>query len=328
MKLLDVVSLGDLILNFAYAGMSPGGFDLYERQPAGATANLLSQVVRLGGTGALISTVGDDYHGKYLYDYARKEGIDVSNVILSKDLSTRMMFVHFKEDNDRYFPDYYSRRTDVETRMEDIDVDIVKGCKAFAMSLFFYLKDKPIYRTSQKLLKIAEEQGSLVGLDCNWRGEQTSREVSQAICDAALNSDIVKLTDVELEHYFGETDLLRGTEKILGGKTKIVAVTLGKDGCLLRNRNGYVYRPTYDVDVADTTGAGDSFMGSLLYQLTRDGCNIDRLGTGELAEIADFSNACSSYSTSHRGSMAAMATMENVKWVVENVPKRAPVYPC
>ena len=97
MKNVDVVALGDLILNMVYRGKTEAGFNLYERQPAGATGNLLSQIVRLGGTSALITTVGDDDHGKFLYEYAKESGIDVSGVVISDKVETRMMFVHFDE---------------------------------------------------------------------------------------------------------------------------------------------------------------------------------------------------------------------------------------
>ena len=39
-----------------------------------------------------------------------------------------------------------------------------------------------------------------------------------SICDAALTSDIVKLTDVELEHFFGEKDILKGSERLVREK--------------------------------------------------------------------------------------------------------------
>lgn len=326
MKRLDVVSLGDLILNFVYKDTGREGFNLYERQPAGATANLLSQLVKLGGTGGLITTVGNDDHGSFLYEYAKQTGIDVSNVCKSNDVATRMMFVHFDEKNDRYFLNYHSRRTDVETRLSDVNIDMMRGCKAFTMPLVFYYRNKPIYETCKNMLKLAKEQGSLVGIDCNWRGDQHTPEELTAICDAAMNSDVVKLTDVELLHYFGENDILKGSERILSGNTKLVAVTLGENGCLLRNQNGYVYQPAFAVDVVDTTGAGDSFMGALLYQVTRPGFCIDELKADDLAAMAEFLNACSSGSTSRRGSMSAMSTMDETRWIIENVSKKAPAY--
>lgn len=326
MNSIDVVALGDLILNMVYKGKSEDGFNLYERQPAGATGNLLSQVVRLGGTGSLITTIGNDDHGQFLYRYAKENGIDVSNVVFRDELATRIMFVHFNEENDRFFLKYESRRTDVETGMESVDPELINGCRAFVIPLFFYQKEKPMYHTCQKILSIVREKGSLVGIDCNWRGNWHSEEELTAICDAVMTSDIVKLTDVELEHFFGERDILKGSEMLLGKKRKLVAITLGEDGCLLRNRKGYVYQPTFAVDVRDTTGAGDSFMGALLYQATRAGFSINDLDAEELKKTAEFANACSAGSTRKYGSMAAMTYMEDAGWIMKNVPKKEPAY--
>ncbi len=326
MNNIDVVAVGDLILNMVYKGKSEDGFNLYERQPAGATGNLLSQVVRLGGTGSLITTIGNDDHGQFLYQYAKESGIDISNVIVSDELATRIMFVHFNEENDRYFLKYQSQRTDVETGAEFVNLDLIRRCKAFVLPLHFYNKDKPIYGACQKIMPIIREQGSLIGMDCNWRGDRHSQEEITTICDAALTSDIVKLTDVELEHFFGEKDILKGSERLLEKKAKLVAITLGKDGCLLRNRNGYVYQPTFAVNVNDTTGAGDSFMGALLYQATRTGFSVDDMGIKELKEMAEFANACSAGTTRRYGSMAVMTHMEEVQWILNNVPKNKPAY--
>ena len=95
---------------------------------------------------------------------------------------------------------------------------------------------------------------------------------------------------------------------------------------LLRNRKGYVYQPTFAVDVRDTTGAGDSFMGALLYQATRAGFSINDLDAEELKKTAEFANACSAGSTRKYGSMAAMTYMEDAGWIMKNVPKKEPAY--
>lgn len=57
-----------------------------------------------------------------------------------------------------------------------------------------------------------------MGLDCNWRGNTHTQEEMTSICDAALTSDIVKLTDVELEYFFGEKDILKGSERLVREK--------------------------------------------------------------------------------------------------------------
>ena len=100
-KTIDVIAMGDLILNFAYAGESSEGIALYERQPAGATANMLTQVARLGGRAALISVLGNDEHSRYLFDYEKQCGVDMTNVRLG-DLPTRIMFVYYDENNSEF----------------------------------------------------------------------------------------------------------------------------------------------------------------------------------------------------------------------------------
>jgi fructokinase len=98
---------------------------------------------------------------------------------------------------------------------------------------------------------------------------------------------------------------------------------MGRDGCFLRNRNGCAYQPAYAVDVLDTAGVGDSFMGALIYMLTREGVDIDNMTKSDLDETADFANACASASTMLRGSFTAMPGAGSVQWIMKNTP-RAP----
>ena len=70
-------------------------------------------------------------------------------------------------------------------------------------------------------------------------------------------------TDEELAYYYDAHDLMEGTDRLFaGGRTQMAAVTMGKRGCFLRTRSAHAYCPTYDVEVKDTTGAGDSFIPS------------------------------------------------------------------
>ena len=68
------------------------------------------------------------------------------------------------------------------------------------------------------------------------------------------------------------------------------------------------------VTVTDTTGAGDSFIGSFLYQLTRDGVTAETLADilqEKLADYLTFSSECSAYTVQHKG--AVMPTEEELR---------------
>ena len=69
--------------------------------------------------------------------------------------------------------------------------------------------------------------------------------------------------------------------------------------------------------VADTTGAGDSFIGSFLYQLTRDGVTAETLADIPQEKLADylaFSSECSAYTVQHKGAVMPTEEDENGKW--------------
>lgn len=320
-KTFDVIAMGDLILNFAYAGESSEGIALYERQPAGATANMLTQVARLGGRAALISVLGNDEHSRYLFDYEKQCGVDMTNVRLG-DLPTRIMFVYYDENNDRYFSDFQMERNDAYIEVDEIDYEMVKSSRYLSVKCMPLSPTQPAAEAMEKILRVARESDIAIAVDAQWRGQSMTSEERAEVRYKAAISEVVKLTDVEMEFYYGETDLLKGTERILNaGVTKLVALTLGAFGCLLRTRRAWVYEPGFRVATLDTTGAGDSFLGALLYSLCRTEHPTDSLAEAELAQIAAFCNACAAYSTQFRGSLANMASVADAEKIRALMPR-------
>ena len=68
----DVVALGELLIDFTPAGISENGNILFEMNPGGAPANVLTTVTKLGGKGAFIGKVGDDQFGYFLKQVLEK----------------------------------------------------------------------------------------------------------------------------------------------------------------------------------------------------------------------------------------------------------------
>ena len=95
-KVLDVVTMGDLMLDFTEAGVSEDGKLLFERNPGGAPANVAAQVAALGGLGS----VGGDEQGQYLLDSVRKIGICTDGIVQTEEQATRLTFVYLNKEND------------------------------------------------------------------------------------------------------------------------------------------------------------------------------------------------------------------------------------
>ncbi len=320
-KNLDLVSIGDLMIDFTCLGKSDSGMLLYERNPGGAPMNVAAQLSRLGGRAAAVASVGADEHGEYLRDTMESLGVDVANISFCRNQGTRLLFVYFKDGNDRYFTDYRGTRADLELSVDTVDYGQIERTKVLLFSPLCNIYEKPIFKATRRAMEVAEQNGVLLAFDPNYRFPYEDDKLRQFDVDAIKNAHILKMTSEEFSYYLNEDDVMRGTERLLAGNARIVAVSMGKDGSFLRNRNGYAHRPAYRVDAVDTTGAGDSFMGSLLFQLTRTGVDIDALTTDELGRIADFANACAGASTTRRGSLLVMPDREEALRVMETMPK-------
>ena len=63
-KEVDIVALGELLIDFTEAGYGKDGMKLFEQNPGGAPANLLTVVSHMGYRTSFIGKVGKDMHGK------------------------------------------------------------------------------------------------------------------------------------------------------------------------------------------------------------------------------------------------------------------------
>ena len=62
----DIVALGELLIDFCESGISRNANKLFEQNPGGAPANMLTAATKLGSKTAFIGKVGKDMHGEFL----------------------------------------------------------------------------------------------------------------------------------------------------------------------------------------------------------------------------------------------------------------------
>ena len=77
---MDVVALGELLIDFTENGMSAQGNPLFEANPGGAPCNVLAMLSRLGHKTAFVGKVGQDFFGQQLEKAIREVGIDASGL--------------------------------------------------------------------------------------------------------------------------------------------------------------------------------------------------------------------------------------------------------
>jgi fructokinase len=114
----------------------------------------------------------------------------------------------------------------------------------------------------------------------------------------------------------GSDDLEQGSAVLLNRGIKLVLVTLGAEGCFYRYQGGVCRLPAYAVKTVDTTGAGDAFLGAILYHLSANintGTEINGLKSRQLEQMIDFANAAGALATMKKGAIPALPGFSEVE---------------
>ena len=102
-KQVDIVALGELLIDFIEAGYGKDGMKLFEQNPGGAPANLLTVASHMGYRTSFIGKVGKDMHGAFLKRTLQNEGIAVDHLIEDDKYFTTLAFVEIDENGERKF---------------------------------------------------------------------------------------------------------------------------------------------------------------------------------------------------------------------------------
>jgi 2-dehydro-3-deoxygluconokinase len=124
--------------------------------------------------------------------------------------------------------------------------------------------------------------------------------------------DVLKPCKAAARELTGEADYEKIARQLLGLGPRIVALTLGADGCIIAGSGKIARVPALKVEVVDTTGAGDAFMGGLSYGLLR-GWDFERVGL--------FANACAALCCTKVGARAMAKRDEVMALIKARAPK-------
>ena len=312
-----VVAIGELLIDFVpqQKGCALDEVTHFERVAGGAPANVAAAVARLGGNAAMISQVGEDAFGTHILKVLRSNGVDTSWVFRTGRANTGLAFVSLDATGNREFSFFRNPSADLFLEEGQIVPEMFADCAALHFCSVD-LVDWPVRAAHRRAVALAKQAGALISFDPNVRLPLWS---SPADCQAAIreflpSADLVKLSDDEVEFVTGCTDERAAAEKLFGMGCRLLIVTRGAAGSAAYTPHAEGFAETIRVPVTDTTGAGDSFIGSFLYQLTRDGVAADGLGKLTEQQLTDylvFSAQYASLTVQHKG--AVMATMDELR---------------
>jgi sugar/nucleoside kinase (ribokinase family) len=268
--------------------------DRLEIHAGGVTGNNLTQVARLGATAGWLGLIGDDESGRLTTKAFADDGLDLSGIEIIKGEQSTFTWIPVDAQGERciyMFPNINGRLS--ATQVRNRFARHIENAKHFHTEAS-QLPLPPI----KEGMQVAREAGVRVIFDLDVAPSyfaQAKLGTEDDLVSALQLVDVLKPCKAAAREITGETDYEKIASKLLALGPKVVAVTMGADGSLIASGGKMAHVPAFKVNVVDSTGAGDAFMGGLSYGLLQD-WDHQRAGL--------FANACAAICCTRVGARA------------------------
>ena len=312
MKILCIgEALIDMICTDKGKSLSEG--DNFLKKPGGAPTNVAAAIAALGGQVELAAKVGVDPFGKHLIEVMQSFGVSTKWVLQDEHYFTTFAFVSLMENGERDF--YFNRGADGQlniSEVEAIDLDEVSIIHFGSATGFL---PGPLQDAYKGLLQKALQKNILISFDPNYRHllfKNNTESFIQQTWNFLESCHFFKLSDEEALLITNTSTLNDAVDILLNQTDKTFAITLGKDGTLLGiNKQTFIVE-SITVSPVDTTGAGDAFVGAVLYQLAdKPLAEIRALSVEEWKKIVFNANKAGARTCEYLGAMEAFKHLSN-----------------
>jgi fructokinase len=304
-------ALIDMICTDVNVSLSSGQHFL--KKAGGAPANVAAAIAALGGEVSIAAKVGDDPFGRHITSLLMEMGVKTNLIIKDPAHFTTFAFVSLMKDGERDF--YFNRGADKELTIADLDKVHLNeyGIVHFGSATAFL--PGPLQNTYLELLAKAKQAGCLISFDPNYRHLLFQNNSAYFIqqCDHFIEScNFFKLSDEEALLITG-CDTVASAANALRKKTKaIFTITLGKEGTLLCIGNQIEIIKSIPIQPVDATGAGDAFVGAVLYQLNKQFVkDVNLVSMEDWKTIISNANKAGARSCEYMGAMEAFKHLNN-----------------
>jgi len=260
-----------------------------EKKIGGAPLNVALRLHSFGLSSSVISSIGDDNDGKAMLAYLEEHHLDTAHVQINKTHKTGCVSVALNRQGSATYEIEKPVAWDFIALTENA-VKTVKNSDAFIFGSLACRNE-----TSRNTLMHLLEHAKLRIFDVNLRPPFYSIDL---LVELMGKSDIIKFNDDEINEISKSLGCngksLEEQVRFLANKTttKIICITKGGQGALLFHNDQLFSNKGYKVKVADTVGAGDSFLASLVFKL---------LFKEDMQESLDFASAVGSLVASKNG---------------------------
>lgn len=279
--------------------------------PSGSSAIMISTVARMGHSCGIISGVGKDGFGECMLNRLKKDGVDVSKVLVDPDGSTACAFVAYDSEGDRRYLFHWDETPATKAVMPDVTETSLKEAKYFHV-MGCALTAKLSYGWEiVKTARAMKAQGTKISFDPNVRTEHLTNPNKSKECFEIINA-MLEITNLfapgldELKLVTGIDDVEEAVKKCFENPNlEILMLKMGSKGSRIYTRDGQVVEQgLYKVESVDPTGAGDTSLGAFLCAL---------LEGKDMKECAEIAAAAGALNVAAFGPMEGKISPENVQ---------------
>jgi sugar/nucleoside kinase (ribokinase family) len=283
-------ALVDLIAEHAVASLADA--QAFVPHFGGAVSNVAVFAARAGAEVALAGGAGDDPWGRWLLHRLERERVDVSLFGLVDGAQTPIAIVTVSAAGEASYLIYGDAIATI--------VQAVAGRleQAVGASAALFLSTNTLVAADERAVTMRARELALelerpVIFDPNvrlhrWTSPAQAAATANACVPGAL---LVRANHVEAELMTGEHDPERAALALVEGGARLVVVTLGPDGAILRGElQGAA--PGVPAHVVSTIGAGDAFTGVLLARLAQSDFDPPAVAAALPEAVEESARAC------------------------------------
>lgn len=257
----DIIVVGDINVDVIFtipAYPIPGNeavASTVQLHTGGSGVNTAIALAKMDMDVGFVGRIGQDALAKQVLIDLQEAGVDCSHLQVDPKVSTGLIFIAVTPDGERTM--FSARGANVFVDVRELDVNYFSSSRWIHLSGYSFLSYQQ-YETLRLALDIAETSPhTRVSLDI---GVEPALRARPQILQALPRIDVIFPNAVELSLLSGGLPLDDGLHYLLNEqKANAIVAKQGRHGSILATGHHRLNLPAFDIEVKDTTGAGDSF---------------------------------------------------------------------
>lgn len=313
---MDIVCLGEVLIDMfpAEVGRRLTEVSAFQPKPGGAPANAAVAAARLGARSGFIGKVGEDILGYYLRDVLASEGVDTRGVRFDPQARTTLVLIAKPDENTAEFVFFRNPGADMLLRPDELDRDLLQATRCLHFGSLSLIVE-PSGSATQVAVQLARSAGAMISFDVNYRPTlwQSAPDALERVKAMIPQVDLLKVNEIELSILTGIEDIGEAAAGLVALGPALCVVTLGPGGSHYQTKLGGQAVPPFKVKTVDAVGSGDAFIAGLLWQLVKDGRQLDDLSPDRLDRALRYANAVGALTATKVGVIPALPTAAEVE---------------